>query len=273
MDPRWQDSLPEILRDAPYIGKAESAEDAVSKLAHAAKLVGTSIRIPEADAKPEEMAAFFAKVSAIDGVAQLPTSEDKDGLNALMTKLGKPEDVSGYKLPELDGFAWNEATADNLRRYALDAGMTANQFTAFANNVAKQEQETGISAQTASEDARKALRMEWGETLEDREALIRGYLEHSQAPESVKQGLNDKKLPLETMNWLHEIAKQFKGDVKPISNDGPSPTPDISPQEALEAIPRLIGDLMGMKETDPRYAGIQQKLVSMHRLAKPEQAA
>jgi len=270
---KWQDTLPEALRDAPYLAKAESAEDAVAKLVHAAKLVGTSVRIPGADASEEDRAAFFAKLTEVDGVAQLPLSDDAEGLKSLMAKLGAPEDVAGYKLPELEDFKWDEAQGDNLRRYALEAGMTAKQFAAFATNVAKQEQETGITAETALSALRQGLRADWGEALDERTALIRGYLQLSDAPETLIAGFKDNKLPLETMNWLYEVAKQFKGDVTPISADGKSPTPTMTIQEAYEAIPVLLKDMTGMRETDPRYKGMQQKLVELHRLAKPGEAA
>ncbi len=270
---KWQDTLPEALREAPYIGKADNAEDAVSKLVHAAKIVGTSVRIPDSNTSEDDRAMFFDKLSAIDGVARMPLSDDEDGLNALLTKLGKPEDVAGYALPELEDFTWDESMSDDLRRYALDAGMTTKQFTAFATNIGKQELEASATAETASVDSRRLLREAWGEAQDDRESLIRGYLTHSDAPESLKTGLNDRKLPLETMNWLYEVAKQFKGDVSPISKDGASPTPVMTTSEALEAIPHAISDLTKLRETDPRYKGLQNKLLELHRLAKPEEAA
>ena len=255
------------------IGKAESLEDAVGKLVHAAKVNGTSIKIPDSTASEEDMAAFMKKVTEIDGVMTMPLSDDEEGMKGLMSKLGTPAEAADYKLPELDGFTWNNDQADTLRKYALEAGMTKGQFEKFANNVAKQEQETGITAETALSDIRKAVRDDWGEATDERTALIRGYLKLSDAPANLLAGLDGKNLDVTTMNWLHEVAKQFKGDVTPISDDGGSPTPTVTRQEALEAIPKILGDLTGMRETDPRYKGLQMKFVDMQRLANPEQAA
>ena len=270
---KWQDALPEALRDAPYLGKAESVEDAVGKLAHAAKINGTSIRIPDSTASEDDRAAFMAKLSEIEGVTQLPMSDDEEGLNALLTKLGKPDDVAGYELPELPDFTWDTGVSDDLRRYALEAGMTKKQFAAFATNFGKQQFDNKLTSETAAADAKRLLREAWGEAQPERESLIRGYLEHSQAPDALKTSLNDGKLDLNTMNWLHEVAKQFKGDVTPIHQDGKSPTPTMTTQEAQEAIPVLLSDMSGMRQSDPRYAGMQQKLIELHRLAKPGQAA
>ena len=135
----WIQALPEQLRDAPFLGKASSPEDAVAKLAHAAKLVGTSIRIPGEDATDDDRAAFYNKLAEVPGVAKLPLSDDEDGLAAILAKLGAPDTPDGYKPPELEGFEWDQATFENLRKYAKDAGMTTRQFDKFARQLAQEQ--------------------------------------------------------------------------------------------------------------------------------------
>ena len=272
-EPTWQESLPEELRDAPYIGKAESASDAMQKLVHAAKLVGTSIRIPGEDASEEDRAAFMAKLADVPGVAQLPLSDDSDGLNALLGKLGKPEDVAGYKLPEIADFEWDTKLSDDLRAYALEAGLTDRQFSTFAKKIAEQEQSASQDADQSLADARASLRQDWGETLEERESLIRGWMDKSEAPASLKELLNDRNLPVDTMNWLYNTAKQFKGEINPVSQDGSSPAPMHTQAEARDRMQKILGDLMQMRETDPRYRDLQQQLVQMQKVASGPEAA
>lgn len=271
--PEWLNDLPEPLRAAPFLSKAKDAEDAVGKLAHAAQLVGTSVRIPSEDAAEEVKADFYAKLAQIDGVARLPLSDDEEGLNELLTKLGKPNEYTEYKLPDLEDFEWDEDNATQLRKYALEAGMTNKQFDKMARQIAQQELDADTASENELEVARKELRTEWGDTLEERESLIRGWLEHSEAPESMRELFEDKNLPLTTMNWLYQTAKQFKGNVNPITRDGKGGAPTVTPAEAREKIAATIADMTSMRETDPRYEDMKRKLVQLHRLANPQDAA
>ena len=126
---------------------------------------------------------------------------------------------------------------------------------------------------TTVEEARKALRLDWGDTLEDREALIRGWMDKSEAPEDLRNMLDSRSLPLETMKWLHEVAKQFKGEVNPISKDREATKVVIDPAEAREKIATTLQDMTNMSPADPRYQDLQRKLIEYHRLANAGQAA
>ena len=269
----WLESLPEPLREAPFLSKAESVEDAVGKLAHAAQLVGSSVRIPASDASDDVKAQFYSKLQEVEGVTVLPNHDDIEGVVNLLNKLGYPEDHTGYKLPEVGDFEWDERMGEDLRKYAHEAGMTPGQFNAFASKIAQQELDASLEAQNSLEASRKEIRADWGDTLEERESLIRGWLDHSEAPESMRQLLNDKNLPLETMNWLYNTAKQFKGDVQPLTADGKSPTPTMTPGELQEKIHQTRMDLFNMTESDPRYKDKTQELVRLHKLAHSSQAA
>ena len=269
----WRDALPEQLRDAPFLGKAESVDDAVGKLAHAAQLVGSSVRIPGSDATDEAREQFFTKLNEVDGVTRLPTHDDIEGVVGLLKKLGYPEDHTGYKLPEVADFTWDETMGESLRQYAHKAGMTPGQFDAFASQIAQQEADADRQSLTALEESRKEVRLDWGETLEERESLIRGWLEHSDAPESMKTLLKEKNLPLDTMNWLYATAKQFKGEVTPLTADGQSPQPKLSPGEIHEKLQRVRLDLYNMTESDPRYKELQAEMVRLHKVAHSPEAA
>lgn len=271
MSDNWLDDLPEALRDAPYLAKAESVEDALGKLQHAAKLVGTSIRIPGEDASDEDRAAFLAKVGEVDGIAQMPLSDDVEGLNALMGKLGTPTEHTAYKLPEMDDFSWDEAMGEDLRKYALEAGMTVNQFTKLATQIATQEKAASTLSGADMTAQQTALRQDWGDTLESREALIRGWMKLSDAPAELQTLMDSRELPLATMNWLHGIANQFKGDVTPVGDDGKGGEPPMQAVDAKIALQKVMGDIVGMRETDPRFLPLQQKMVALQGIAMGRQ--
>lgn len=273
MPDSWLDSLPEELREAPYIGKAESAADALSKIQHAAKLVGTSVRIPTEDSSAEDRAAFMERVKGIDGIAQIPTGDDIDGVMTLLGKLGYPADPTGYKLPEVEGFEWDEDVGADLKKYAHTSGMTPGQFDAFAKQIATQEKDAELTTGQALADQQRDIRTAWGDAMDEREALIRGWLTHSEAPASTLEMLNDRKLPLETLNWMLGIAQQFKGDVTPMSKDKQTTEPTLDPVEAKIELSRVLTELTGMRDSDPRYRPLQQKMVTLQRLASKSQAA
>jgi hypothetical protein len=263
----WLESLPEPLREAPYLKAAESPEDALAKIQHAAKLVGTSVRIPGEDTSEEDKDAFYTKLTEVDGVARLPTHDDIEGVMALLGKLGYPEEHTGYKLPEVKDFEWDQDMGEALRKYAHESGLTPGQFEALATRIARQEQDADLISNTELSDQQKALRQDWGDTLETREDLIRGWLKMSEAPQSMTEMVNDRKLPLDTMNWLLGIAKQFEGDVTPVGGDGKGGPAPITATDAKIKIGEILKDLTGMRDSDPRYRPLQQQLVEMQRVA------
>jgi hypothetical protein len=231
----WLETLPEGLRDAPFIGKAENLEDAIGKLAHAAQYMGQAIKKPAPDASPEDMEAFYEKFSDVPGMTKLPGLDDIDAQVALLEKLGAPTEATGYDLPALEQFEWDDTIAGDLKKYAKEAGMTKAQFNKFATLIGTQEQQVASTNTTEREDARKAVREAWGESLGEREDLIRGWMDKSNAPEEMMELLNDKNLPLPTMEWLLSVAGQFKADVTPISKDGPNHTSEYFAKQLFVA--------------------------------------
>jgi hypothetical protein len=263
----WQEGLPDALKQAPFIGKAVSLDDAVAKLAHAAKLVGTSVRIPTSESTDEDREKFYARLVDVPGVARLPLSDDTDGFTALMDKLGRPDKAENYALPELEGHEWDADTAKHLREYAHEAGLTAAQFKRLASRLGEQEAQATLAVTEARDEAARALRQDWGDTLEDRVGLIEGWLQHSGAPEDLMATVRDRALGLDAMNWLYDTAKHFKGEVSPVSSDGAGRETSITPAQAREMIPTVIKDMLGMPEYDNRRSGLQRKLITLQRLA------
>jgi len=262
----WKEALPEPLRDAPFIGKAETVDDAIGKLAHAAQYMGTAVKVPQQDAAPEDIQAFFDKIKDVSGVARLPSVDDPDGMTALMMKLGMPAESSEYALPEIEGFTWAEGVANDLRDYALQSGMTKAQFEKFSTLIAEQSLADNTQAERDLMDQRKALRDEWGETLENREAMIRGWLDKSQAPQEFLDQFENNALDVSTMQWLHQVAEQFKGDVSPISKDDNKSPDQVSPAEAREKIQEIFNNPAYFDAADPRQRDLMEKMLHYQKL-------
>jgi hypothetical protein len=270
----WRDSLPEQLRDAPFIGKAESIDDAIGKLAHAAKLVGTSVRIPGEDASEEDRNAFYDKLKDIPGVARLPLPDDVDGLNDLLSKLGRPEEPSKYDAPEIENFEWDDNMLRDLRTYAHEAGMTHTQFKVLAAKIAEQEINADKSTSAERQAEREKLKTDWGDAVEGRENLIRGWLEQSGAPKSMVDLLDNHSLPADTVKWLYDTASQFEDTTNPISKDRSESSPTtVTPEQARARIQEILANPAYFNATDPRHKDIVNDMLKYQRLANPNQAA
>jgi hypothetical protein len=265
----WRESLPEQLRDAPFLGKAENLDDAVGKLAHAAQVVGTSIRIPNADASDEAKAEFYGKLADVPGVARLPTPEDAEGMADIMSKLGRPEKAEDYLPAELEGHQWDDGALTDLKAYAHEAGMTNSQFQTLAQKVAEQQLSTSTATQQAQQEQRELLAAEWGEALPQNELLVKNWLEASGAPEAMRDMLEGKTLTAESLKWLHQTATQFMSEANPVNRDGASPTATVSPTEASARIGEILNNPAYFDSGDPRQADLRAQMLKYQALANP----
>jgi hypothetical protein len=269
----WLAELPEQLRNAPFIGKAENIDDAIGKLAHAAQYMGQAIKLPADDASEEDKAVFFEKLGKVPGYARIPGLDDIEGQAELLAKLGAPEDATGYALPDIENFEWDDNISVDLKKYAKEAGLTKAQFTKFASLIGGQEQQAGSATSTARDEQRNEVRTSWGEALSERENLIRGWLEKSEAPTDMVEGFNDKNLSLDTMNWLLSVAGQFKGTVTPIHEDGQGREPIMDPASARERIQEILKHPAYFDNANPLHKDMVNEMLKAQRLANAKQSA
>ena len=180
---------------------------------------GRTLVIPKEDATPEEVAAF-------------------------QVKLGRPEKVDGYKVPDVFK---DDAVATGFAKVAFDAGMSAKQFDATMAYVAAQ----GDALAKANADAFTAavttavgkLRGEWGQ----------GYQRNMDAATKVTQRLGWEPDTIDALAAAHpkgpeaffrELAQAGQGMLEPKRVDGePTTTPgNMTPAEATERLRALGSD-------------------------------
>lgn len=109
------------------------------------KAMGRMVRIPGADAKPEEVAAF-------------------------REKLGVPKDTTGYAAPKLEGL-----DAERWGRWAGLAhkhGLTPGQLEAFAHAEAEERQHAAARTRESYREAHDQLKTEWGEARYNKEVTL-----------------------------------------------------------------------------------------------------
>lgn len=147
--PDWRESLPGELRADKTLADFKDVGALAKSYVETKRLVGDAVRVPKADAKPEDIAAFHRK-------------------------LGVPESPDKYdvKLPEMpkDFPAWNEAYVADFKTAAHRAGLTPSQVQSviqwYAGNQLQVHGETSSAQAAKAKEAEAAcvaeLEKTWG---------------------------------------------------------------------------------------------------------------
>jgi len=228
----WVESLPEELRDAPFLEGAETPADFKERIANAAQYMGNSVRIPGPDAGDDDIAAFQAKVmEKIPGLMVTPNAEDPESLAATMVKLGKPEAADAYKTPE--GVALPAEEVGRLKALAHDANMTQSQFDAYLSGVNKLSTEGREAAERQLEEGTNALKGEWGAAFDERTQDVAKFLEkNTSTPAYILESLKEGKLPADQVRWLHSLAETINIDDGGFSAQEDTRERTLTPSEA-----------------------------------------
>jgi hypothetical protein len=160
-------SLPEDLRKDPTVAQLKDFPTAMKSLVDAQKYVGGAVRIPKADAPPEEWQAFHKK-------------------------LGVPDTPQGYgtDVPTLpEGMEWDQRQADAFRVAAHKLGLTPAQVKGLQEwQVQWMGQEVTTQAQGRRDHQQEVegqLRQKYGANYERFTALATRALGHLADAETV----------------------------------------------------------------------------------------
>lgn len=178
--PDWRQQIPEAIRGDKLWQRHKDAASVFQSYAEAQKTIGGMVKIPAADAKPEELAAF-------------------------REKLGVPKDVSGYTPPDGvtvdDPERWAKWTA-----HAHRLGLTPAQLNGLAALEAEERGQGGAVTQQRYDAGHQELIQRWGQSLYDRNVTLasRAFLRF--APKELvahveETGLGDDPLMLQA--WVN----------------------------------------------------------------------
>ena len=146
--PAWMQQLTEDMRSDSELAKFQNLKELASAYKELAK-AKAGVELPGADAKPEDVQAFFEK-------------------------LGKPKTADGYDIVAADG-----TETEAFRKAAYDANLTANQakavFTALEKHGREMVEAHEAAVKRQFEETDAALRKEFGDKYgEKMEILCRG---------------------------------------------------------------------------------------------------
>lgn len=233
----WRSGLPEDLRDNPSLKDIKDIGGLAKNFVDQQKYLGQSIRIPGEDAGDGDRAAFNEKLmKAAPNLVMLPGEDDPEGQAAFWKRLGRPEDVSGYEVPDDSGLS--PELRDRVQQEAADLGLTKAQFKKHLERVQKLYGEQDLVHQ----ENLKGLEEMWGESKNDKLAQIEAHIRQTEGPgellDAIKKGNVDPAIAQYLYNLVDGVAEPEPG----ISDPGRPASGRLSPEEAQEKINEMMNN-------------------------------
>jgi hypothetical protein len=261
----WKSSLPELLREAPWIGKADSLETAVNHMKDAAQYLGNAIRIPSEDAGAEDREAFYAKIqSKVPDLMRTPRADDWDTTKEALRALGLPEKPDAYSVDGIDHAPDGEELAA-LRAIAHDAGLTNVQFRKFLEQQSKTSHEAKEEMNYAREQELKDLRQDWGFAYDTKVQNCIRAAEATGAPDYVVAMVKDGTMDAKGLKWLDNVYDQLSSEEPQAKFQGKTANEALTPSEAKARLAELNAQVFGKSITPERQAVLNEKRIEMIR--------
>lgn len=194
--PDWRAALPEAIRNDPSLSSFKDVGALAQSFIETKGLVGRSIRPPGPDAAPEAKKEFVNRLLQLEPALVYAPENDPESVNRLWKRLGKPEKVEEYELPEAVKEAGIEAK--DLVALAVTAGLTKNQLKQIAETMAK----ATLEQKRLSALDRVALEQEWGAAKEERTLAAKAA--------ALKMGLSEADVAAMTPKQMRAFANVAK---------------------------------------------------------------
>jgi hypothetical protein len=263
----WKAALPDELKTHPtlkdYKGDLVQVPLAVVKsLIDTKALVGSSLRIPGADAGPEALKEFAGKIA--EKVPQVVYLPDDPGarevaLKDIRKKIGVPDDPKAYSVDGLDlgDVKFDEAQLDAMRKDAGELGLTKDAFRVAVKKAA----DVRLLVTKAEKDARSALQRELGAAFEDRTLSAALSAEKRGFPDETVRALRNGTVDLKTFKAFDAVARGFGESRQVADQGGGSGNGKPTPAEALVQRAEIMARPEYFRPT-PAQMAVHQSLVT-----------
>ena len=266
----WRASLPEEMRDLPFIGKAPNLEKAIHDIRDAAQYMGNSIRIPSENASDEDRQKFTQRVlEKMPHLTVIPGEDDDEAYARALAALGAPAEAAHYPAPKLDGFDWSEDDLADLRERAQAAGLTKKQFKQWATDIGSRLRDERLEADETHNADLGSIKSEWGAAFDSRVTQISRWLEDSSAPEGFVAAVKNKQVPSSTLKWLHNLhSKMNQREGGNVADQGLSgEVPVLSPDEAKMQIQEILNNPAYWDAASPSAPPLRRKMIELQKFA------
>jgi len=199
----WLASLPEELQISPDLQDIKSVEALAENFIERGKHVGASIRIPSEDASKEDWSKFHSRlVERVPNLMPTPDFTDKDSVNDIMTRMGKPEAAGKYKDPE----GMELPNGADLRELAFNLNLTQSQYEGLVKGTFdKMNSDNEVSALQQTENLMN-LKKDWGLAFDEKIGRVGALLEIMEAPEPLKNAFKENAMDTALVKWLDDIS-------------------------------------------------------------------
>jgi hypothetical protein len=264
------DSLASDYRDPIAQTGIKDADGLAKAYINAQQAIGASIRIPGADAGPDDIKKFDARLAEkVPSLVRMPGPDDTDGWKTFYQRLGVPEAPTAYKFTPDEGLP-NDVQG-NLDQWFAPIAHTANLSTTQAAAVRAEWfasiKAAAQEAQSQQESAANELREKWGAGYDQRLSRALGTLTPilgAERSEVLKQqvdsvGLGNAPLLIEYM----ERVADFLGEDRIVQGQ----RPNLGLPDSLDEIKAKIAEIQGnpayKNNLDPNHKPLVSKMENL----------
>jgi hypothetical protein len=263
--PEWATTLPESLHAAPYLKGSDTPEQFLEQVQAAANWQGNSIRIPGPDAGEADMGEFQTRVmEKIPGLMAVPNLDNQEQIDAIMGRLGKPQNAENYLQPEGVDVSGDEL--GKLKAQAHGLSMTQKQFETWLSGMSESAKQSQAATDTLLNEQKAILEKEWGGAHLERVTAIQGLLNADGAPADLRDAVNNGTLNADSMRWLFKLS-QLGEETPQIGNqaDGTPRALDTMEIESqlVEVENQLFEGGRAMQPSNPSYTHLVAKRMQL----------
>ena len=269
-DPKWYDGLPEDVRSHQEILNTPDLETAAKRIIDQAAFASRSIRIPGEDASEEDRTKFYERIiKDVPDLMRTPESGSTD----IYTRLGKPDEVDGYKPPEREGVNFDNDQTKAFREIAHKNNLTQAQFEGIVSDMTDLNLAAEARFRETTDASIKKLSDEWGPAYGQRANMIKQFVDLTNAPSSVKKLVEAGKAGYETMTWLYSLTKQLGGEGGALKIQPQGGSHEMSSSEAKNKIAEIRGNKEHPywdKSSGQAHLDARKKMRELYKIAYPE---
>ncbi len=260
----WQDNLPESVRGWEEVKNSDSSDKFFDQMTNMRSAMGASIRIPGEDASDEVKAEFRQKLmTKVPGLVQMPG--EGESMDDMYVALGRPEEISGYTAPEIEGAGVSPERFGQLAAVAHKYGLSKAQLEGMANDIFTADAVANAEVVQANADALGGLKGEWGGAFEERSGMAKTILA------KFFPHFDPTHMSADDMRGFHTLAKQLGTESSQALFQGSSEGALVPAEIEIK-----ISEVRGNKNhpyhnpNDPGHAAAKKQMSGYYELLNPE---
>jgi hypothetical protein len=210
-----------------------------------------------------------------DKLIKIPTGSDPNAWNEVYSKLGRPADPNGYKIPVPEGDKGDFAKMAS--KWFHESGLSQNQAEKLASQWNAHQAETTKAEQTATAQKHSVeveqLKASWGDKYQANTVLVDRAAQTFGLTDEHLQGLKAAMGPKAAMELLHQIGSKIGVDDQFVSGDSKPGLMSMSTEQAIAKIQSNKADrafVERFNSQDPKTRSeAREEMDRLHQIAYP----